>query len=101
MYWSKQEEVIFDIILFILAVFQLSSFFMINTGDINLLNDIILVGVNLMLLAAMIPYAKWVWKTASYQKAFFQVLKHELFMLSLSVTCIVLAIITIKMKGKT
>jgi len=101
MYWPKQEQFVFDIILFILVLFQMSTFFMLNTGEVNFQNGIMLVGVNLMFFAAMIPYAKWVWQTASYQKAFLQVVKHELFILGLSATCILLAILTIKMKGQT
>ena len=96
MYWSKQEQVVFDIILFILVVFQLSTFFMLKTDETNFQNAFILVGVNLMLLAMMIPYAKWLLKTTSYQKAFLHVVKHELFILGLSATCIFLALLTIQ-----
>ncbi len=101
MYWSKQEIIIFDIVLFILVVFQLSTFFILHSYDSTVQITGILVGLNLMFLAAMIPYAKWVWKTASYQKAIVQVLKHELFILGLSVSCILLALLTLKMKGQT
>lgn len=101
MYWDKQEQFVFDIILFILVGFQISTFFILKTYETNLQNGIILVGLNLMLLLAMIPYAKWVWKTESYQKAFLQVVKHELILLGLSATGVLLAILTIKMKGQT
>jgi len=96
MYWTKQEHIVFDIILFILVIFQLYSFFALNTDETNFQNAFILVGVNLILLAMMIPYAKWLLKTTSYQKAFLHVVKHELFILGLSATCIFLAILTIQ-----
>jgi len=93
MYWNKQEEVIFDIILFILVVFQVLTFFAVKSGGDSLQFGIILVGLNLLFLAAMIPYAKWVWKTASYKTAFLQVAKHEFFILGLSVLGIIVAML--------
>ncbi len=99
MYWSKQEQVVFDIILFILVVFQVSTV-MLNIGEITFLNGAILVGVNLILLAPMVPYAKWVWKSTSYRKAALQVVKHELIILALGAIAILLSIITLKMKGR-
>ena len=100
MYWNKQEKVAFDIILLILVVFQISTFFMLKSVETTFQNSIILVSLNVMLFVAMIPYAKWVWKTASYHKAFLQVAKHELIILGLSATGLFLAILTIRMKGQ-
>lgn len=37
----------------------------------------------------MIPYAKWVWKASSYQRAFIQLAKHELVFLGLSILVII------------
>ena len=79
--WSKQEQFVFDVILFILVVFQVSTFFMLKTQEMALQNRIFLVGLNFLLFFAMIPYAKWVWKTASYQKALLQFAKHEIALL--------------------
>ena len=99
MYWNKQEQFIFDILLFILVVFQISTVFMLKSEETDLRNGIVLVGLNVMFLAAMIPYAKWVWKSASYQKALLQVAKHELIILGLSAIGVLLALLTIRMKG--
>lgn len=101
MYWEKQEQFVFDIILFILVFFQLATFFMMHTGKINFGSGMFFVGLNFVLLMAMIPYAKWDWKTVSYKKAFLQLIKHELIILGLSAVGIVLAILTIRMKGQT
>ena len=90
MYWGKQEQFLFDIILFILVVFQASTFFMLKTQEMALQNSIFLVGLNFLLFFAMIPYAKWVWKTASYQKPFLQVSKHEIVLLVMGVAGILL-----------
>lgn len=96
MYWTKQEQFLFDIILFILVVCQMSTFFILIKDGHDIQNGIILVSLNLILLAAMIPYARWVWKTSSYQRAFLLVAKHEVLLLSLSAAVALLAILTIK-----
>lgn len=93
MYWNKQEQFVFDIVLFIVVVFQILTFFEVKSGGDFLQSGIILVGLNLLFLAAMIPYAKWVWKTPSYKKAFLQVAKHEFFILGLSVLGIIVAML--------
>ncbi|MGD0884897.1 MAG: hypothetical protein ABSA46_08500 [Thermodesulfovibrionales bacterium] len=100
MYWCKQEQYVFVVILFFLVVFQISTFFIIK-NETNFQDGIILVGLNLILLLMMIPYAKWVWKAASYQKAFLQVVGLELILLGISAAVILLAILTIEMKGRT
>jgi len=96
MYWNKQEQVVFNIILFILVVFQISTFFMLKSAETAFRDSIILVSLNVMLFLAMIPYAKWVWKTPSYYKAFLQVAKRELIILGLSAVGLFLAILTIR-----
>ena len=98
MYWNKQEEFIFDIILFILVVFQVLTFFSVKSGQDSPQFSIILMSLNLLFLAAMIPYAKWVWKMPSHTKAFLKVAKHELLLLSLSVLAIIVAILMNGMK---
>ena len=85
MYWSKQEQFVFDIILFVLVLFQASTLFILKTQEMALQNGVFLVGLNLLLFFAMIPYAKWVWKTTSYQKALLQVAKHEIVLLLIGV----------------
>jgi len=99
MYWNKQEEVIFNIVLFILVVFQVATFFELKSGGDSIQCGLILVGLNLLFLAAMILYAKWVWKSASYQKALLQVAKRELIILGLGVIGTRLVFMTIKMKS--
>jgi hypothetical protein len=99
MYWNKQEQFIFDIVLFILVVFQISTVSMLKSEETDFRNGIVLVGLNVMLFAAMIPYAKWVWKSASYQKTLLQVARHELIILGLSVLGVLLALLTIRMKS--
>jgi hypothetical protein len=89
MYCSKQEEFIFDIILFILVVFQVVTFFTVKSGEYSLRFAMILICINVVLLSAMIPYAKWVWKTPSYNNAFLTVAKHELLFLGLSVLAMI------------
>jgi hypothetical protein len=98
MYWNKQEEVIFDIVLFILVVFQILTFFVLKSGVDSPQYGIILVSLNLLLMAAIVPYAKWVWKTVSYKKAFLQVAKHELVILVLIVLGIIVALLFNNMK---
>lgn len=97
MYWSKQENIIFDIILFLIVFFQFITTFVL-TGDVDNQTSLVLVGLNFIFFGSMIPYAKWVWKTASYRKAFLQVVKHELYILGLSIPCLLLAILAIILK---
>jgi len=92
MHWSKQENIIFDIILFLIVFFQFITVFVLS-GDSDNQTGLFLVGLNFIFFTALIPYAKWVWKTASYWKAFLQVAKHELYILGLSIPCLILAII--------
>ena len=99
MYWNKQEEIIFDIVLCILVVFQVATFFELKSGGDSLQYGIILIGLNLLFLAAMILYAKWVWKSASYQKALLQVAKRELIILGLSAIGTLLVLMTIQKKS--
>src|SRR4030042_1441059 len=101
MYLNKQEEVIFDIVLFIVVVFQVLTFFALKSGVDSPQYGIILLGLNSLFLAAMIPYAKWVWKTPSYKKAFLKVAKHELFLLGLSVLAIIVATLMNGIKSHT
>ena len=99
MYWNKQEQFVFDIILFILVVFQLGTFFALLTGKINTESGPFLLGLNFLLFIVMIPYAKWVWETITHQKAFLQLIKHEFIILGLSAIGIVLAILKFRVKG--
>lgn len=92
MYWKNQEKIIFDIALFMLVVFQVSTFFVVKSGSDNPQHFMILLCLNLLFLSAMIPYAKWVWKTPSYKKAILQVVKHEFIILGLSILVIIAAI---------
>lgn len=93
MYWNKQEQFVFDIILLILVVFQVLTFFaMISRTDTPQFT-LFLVGLNLLFFVAMIPYAKWVWKTPSYHKAFLQLAKHELLLLGLSILVIIVVML--------
>ena len=81
MYWRKQEQFIFDVILFVVLLFQAFTFFILKTEELSLQKNVFLVMFNFLLLFAMILYAKWLWKTASYKKAFVQVAKHEIVLL--------------------
>ncbi len=101
MYWNKQEQFVFDIILFILVVFQTISFFILKTETNALHSGIFLAGINVLLFAGMIPFAKWVWKTTSYRKAFLLVAKHEAILLGLTIVGILLAILLTDMKIRT
>ncbi len=92
MYWSKQEQFIFDVILFVLVIFQISTFFMLRTEETNLRYAILLVGVNLFLFIAMIPYARWVWKFTSYRPGLFRLVKHEIILLGVIAAAIFLAL---------
>lgn len=93
MHWNKQEQFIFDIVLFVLVVFQIFSLFMLLTQS-NAAQDIVfLVGINALLFVTMIPYAKWVWKTPSYQQAFLQLARHEFFLLGLIIVGIIVAML--------
>jgi hypothetical protein len=100
MYWNKQEEVIFDIVLFILVVFQILTFFELKAGGDLLQYSIILVGLNLLFFLAMVLYAKWVWKMTSFQKAFVRVAKHESFILGVMGLGIILALLLKNMKRR-
>ena len=95
MYWSNQEKIIFDIVLFVLVVFQVSTFFVVKSGSDTPQHFMILLTLNVLLLSAMIPYAKWVWETPSYKKAFLQVVKHELIILALN-TIVIIAVILVR-----
>ena len=99
MYWSKQEQFIFDVILLVPVAFQIAT---VSLYVGNLLeNGILLVGINLILLIAMIPYAKWVWKIPTFQKAFLQVVKREMIMLGVIGLGILLAMLMRRMKLNT
>jgi len=93
MHWNKQEQFIFDIVLVVLVVFQIFSFFMLMTQANALHDAVFLVGINVLLFLAMIPYAKWVWKTPSYRKAFLQLARHEFFLLGLIIVGIIVAML--------
>ena len=84
-----------------LVFLQISSFFMLKTQATTLLTGMFIVGLNLVLFMAMIPYAKWVWKLPSYQRALLQVAKHELILLGLSVVATLLAMLMTKMRIST
>jgi len=98
MYWNKQEQVIFNIVLFILILLQITTIFILKNIETTVEYDIILVGINIILFMVTIPYAKWVWKTTSYRKAFLQVAKHELIILSVSAIGVLLAMLITKLK---
>jgi len=72
---------------------QMLTFLELESGTSGLQFGFILVGLNLLLFIAMIPYAGWVWKTSSYKKALMQLVKHELILLVLFVLVIFLVII--------
>ncbi len=101
MFWNKQEEIIFDIILFILVIFQALTFFALKSDIEAPQYSLIITGFNLLFFLAMIPYAKWVWKSSSYQKAFLQLLKHETILLGLVAIGILLAMVFDSMKKHT
>jgi len=88
MYWSKQEQVVFDIVLFVLVVFQIGTFLNLNAGIS--VSGVFFVGLNVLLFMLMVPYAKWVWRTASYGAALLHVVKHEIVLLSLTILGIIL-----------
>jgi hypothetical protein len=92
MYWKNQEKIVFDIVLFLLMLFQATTIFVVKSGSDIPEDFAILLALNLFFLAGMISYAKWVWKTSSYQKAFFQVLKHESIVLGASAFVAILVI---------
>lgn len=97
MYWRKQEEIVFDIVLFLLALFQAFTVIMIAIGATGLRGGMVLVGLNALLAGAMIPYARWVWKTSSYRKAFLNFIKRE----AISLFIIGIAIIAATLVART
>lgn len=92
MYWSKQEQLIFDAILFVLVIFQIATFFIVKTAETHLQSAALLVGLNLLFFGAMIPYARWVWKFTSYRRALFRLLKHEMSLLGVIAAVMFLAL---------
>jgi hypothetical protein len=99
MYWNKQEQFIFDIVLFTLTAIQMATIFALKAKAVTSGEGAIFAGINVILFMAMIPYAKWVWKITSYQKAFLQVVKHELTIIGLIAIGVLLTILTSKLKG--
>jgi hypothetical protein len=94
MHWNRQEQFVFDLLLFVLVLFQTVTFFVLKSGTDKPGHAIFLVGINSLFFVAMIPYAKWVWKTQSFWKAFLQVAKHEIILLCLIVAGILLALLS-------
>lgn len=93
MYWNKQEQFIFDIILFILVVLQVSTFLVLKSGMEIPQYSLILMSLNVLFFLGMIPYAKWVWRTSTYLKAFLQLAKHEVILLVLVVLVILFTVL--------
>ena len=83
MYWNKQEETVFDIVVFLLVLFQAFTLTMITIRATGLKGGLFLVGLNMLLAGAMIPYARWVWKMTSYRKAFLKFVGREAVLLSI------------------
>ena len=79
MYWNKQEQFVFDIVLLVLVAFQVFTVFILKAGSANLQYGLVLAGLNVLLFAAMMPYAKWVWKTPSYRRAIFYIVNMRSF----------------------
>jgi len=99
MYWSKQEQLAFDIILLLLVGFQIATVSLYAQNSLN--NGILLVATNVFLVVAIVPYAKWVWKISTYQKGFLQVIKHEIILMGLILLGILLAMLMRRMKMHT
>ena len=97
MYWSKQEQLAFDIML--LVGFQIATVSLYAQNSLN--NGILLVATNVFLVVAIVPYAKWVWKISTYQKGFLQVIKHEIILMGLILLGILLAMLMRRMKMHT
>lgn len=93
MYWNKQEQFVFDIVLLVLVAFQTFTFFILKAGEASLQYGLVLAGLNGCLFAGMIPYAKWVWKTPSYRRAIPYVPIHEIILLGLVVGGLFLAML--------
>lgn len=73
--WHKKQEIyIFNIVLFILVVFQIISVFALF---FNIVEGLILIIVNILLLVLMIPYSKWAWENPSTHQVSMRVLKQE------------------------
>lgn len=96
MYWKKQEQYVFNLILFVLVFFQFTTVTIIKETDLQ--TGIILVGVNLLFFVAMIPYARWVWKLGSYRKSLVKVCKHEIILVSLSGAVVFLLMLMTRIK---
>ena len=96
MYSKKQEQYVFNLILFFLVILQIYSFIIIIEDSLQ--TGIILLGINLLFFAAMIPYARWVWKLTSYRKAVGKVAKHEIIILGLSGAVILLLMLITRMR---
>ncbi len=93
MYWNRQEQFIFDVILFMLVVLQVSTFFVLKSGMAISQYSLILASFNVFFFLVMIPYAKWVWRTPTYLKAFLQLAKHEVILLAVIVLGILLTVL--------
>jgi hypothetical protein len=53
MYWSKQEQFAFDIILLLLVGFQIATVSLYAQNSLN--NGILLVAINVFLVVAIVP----------------------------------------------
>jgi hypothetical protein len=90
MYWKNQENIIFDIVLFVVIVFQVATVYVVKTDSNISQYLIIIICLNLLFFALMVLYAKWVWKMISYQKALLKVIKHEFIILAVCLMIIII-----------
>lgn len=83
MYWKKQEQWVFDLVLFIVVGLQVVTVLRFTVDPMELHHGLILAGVNVLVFAAMIPYARWTRRLSSHRRALLRVVTPELAILSL------------------
>jgi hypothetical protein len=101
MYWKKQEQWVFDLVLFIVVGIQVVTVLRFTLDPMDLHHGLTLAGVNVLVFAAMIPYVRWTWSAPSYRRALLRVVTHELAILSLVAAGTLLALLVGHARGRT
>jgi hypothetical protein len=78
MYWTRQEHIVFFIVLFVVFTFQVTSFLVLYEMRWAHLTYIMsVVAANILILFGMVKYAQWVWKKLSFYSALRKIAKYE------------------------
>ena len=84
MYHKDQEEIVFGIVLILVALFQIVSFVVIFFISIKLSYCLILIGINIISFFGMVKYVQWLWKESDFFGAIKKTIKYELILASIA-----------------